>query len=69
MTYKALRFKKTGDWAHISNFFGAKVEVITSLVPQIAAETATPELIDRQYPGLIDWGYIELVTLEITVKP
>jgi len=66
MTYKALR-NKSGEWIAIFDEFGPP-EILTTGIPELMTEETTIELLASYYDGL-DFTGIELVTLEITVKP
>mgnify|MGYP003498286703 CR=1 FL=1 len=66
MTYKALR-NASGEWVVIVDDFGP-AEILTAGIPELMTDETTIELLASYYDGL-DFTGIELVTLEITVKP
>lgn len=59
---KALVDKRTNEWGTL-----IEGEVGTSEVPQLLAETASKERLQRYYPYL-ELDEFELVNVEITVK-
>lgn len=66
MTYKALR-NASGEWIAIFDDFGPS-EILTTGIPELMTEETTMEDL-RQFYAQLDFTGIELVTLEITVKP
>ena len=66
MTYKALR-NTSGEWVTVFDDFGTP-EILTTGIPELMTEETTMEDL-RQFYNQLDFTGIELVTLEITVKP
>jgi len=66
MTYKALR-NKSGEWIAIFDDFGPS-EILATGIPELMTEETTMEDL-RQFYNQLDFTGIELVTLEITIKP
>ncbi len=66
MKYKALR-NTSGEWVVIFDDFGPS-EILTTGIPELMTEETTMEDL-RQFYAQLDFTGIELVTLEITVKP
>ena len=66
MTYKALR-NTSGEWVVIFDDFGPS-EILTTGIPELMTDETTMEDL-RQFYAQLDFTGIELVTLEITVKP
>jgi len=66
MTCKSLR-NTSGEWIAIFDDFGPS-EILTTGIPELMTEETTMEDL-RQFYAQLDFTGIELVTLEITVKP
>ena len=66
MTYKALR-NTSGEWIAIFDEFGPS-EILTTGIPELMSEETTIEDL-KQFYDQLDFTGIELVKLEITVKP
>ena len=66
MTYKALR-NTSGEWVVIFDDFGPS-EILTTGIPELMTEETTMEDL-RQVYAQLDFTGIELVTVEITIKP
>jgi len=66
MTYKALRYT-SGEWVVIFDDFGPS-EILTTGIPELMTEETTMEDL-RQFYAQLDFTGIELVTVEITIKP
>ena len=66
MTYKALR-NTSGEWVTVFDDFGP-AEILTTGIPELMTEETTMEDL-KQFYDQLDFTGIELVTLEITVKP
>jgi hypothetical protein len=66
MTYKALRYT-SGEWVVIFDDFGPS-EILTTGIPALMSEDTTMEIL-RGFYDQIDFSGIELVTLEINVRP
>jgi len=66
MTYKALR-NTSGEWVVIIDDFGPP-EILTTGIPVLMSKDVTIYLLASHYDGL-DFTGIEIVTLEITIKP
>ena len=66
MTYKALR-NKSGEWIAIFDDFGPS-EILTTGIPELMTEETTMEDL-KQFYDQLDFTGIELVAIEITIKP
>ena len=66
MTYKSLR-NTSGEWIAIFDEFGPP-EILTTGIPDLMSQETTIEDL-KQFYDQLDFAGIELVTLEITVKP
>jgi len=66
MTYKALR-NASGEWIAIFDEFGPS-EILATGIPELFSEETTIELLGQYYSD-VDFTGIELVTVEITIKP
>jgi len=66
MTYKALR-NASGEWVTVFDDFGPP-EILTTGIPDLMSQETTIEDL-KQFYDQLDFAGIELVTLEITVKP
>ena len=66
MTYKSLR-NTSGEWVTVFAEFGP-CEILTTGIPELFSEETTIELLGEYYSD-VDFTGIELVTVEITIKP
>ena len=66
MTYKSLR-NTSGEWVTVFDDFGPP-EILTTGIPELMTEETTMEDL-KQFYDQLDFTGIELVAIEITIKP